>query len=692
MKEGDLSRPAVTDLRNRSATSHRAERLVPFCLFLDAELLEQIIAATPGAGLVIPETETEPTFDQNVPTQSPSPHTTSRVGRVSRRPDPASVGSAVSELLRRRGRVKVPWRLVSSPSVPDASVSVYIKVAALGMRAEGCTAGVARLADYLRLSTSSVERGLRALSMPDPTDGVTELSRRRRTKPGGRGTTALRRTRPVGRSERFVWVPVELLKVLEPRQVRAWAALAYADAMRLTVAEGELGQILVHHSGKRAGEPIGAAAASAVVDSLEALGVLRVRRRAGYQGRHEYVVLEQPAPAQAHGVDSDSESAEASAERRNGSSVGDGSGSRVGDGSLADEEDSRTDGQEKGAGGGLSPAVGEVPVASREAPVDNPASSNTRSHASGSGDLALRAGGQVPSSSSKGDPLAVYGAQKPHGGPELTFSARMAWITAPVCWLLERSTVYVQRQVARELGAQLALGIEPARLRQRLERRFAGVMPGEIRNVGGWLLKVGVPRWGCHDPKCESGTLWASGEPCGECRAEREERRRARARAAAVEAGACPGCVEGSGGCPMCELESASAGPAEPTRGVEVPRPTSERASAELVVEERYPSRCPDCRSWAEGRGADGRCRPCGLAHQVGVAVVEAMDAAGARLNGRAKVAAALEAGADVRAEADRARAEAVEQGVDEDGICWAVLLAAQARAAVWTRTDGAGR
>ncbi|MCM2431048.1 hypothetical protein [Streptomyces sp. RKAG337] len=76
----------------------------------------------------------------------------------------------------------------------------------------------------------------------------------------------------------------------------------------------------------------------------------------------------------------------------------------------------------------------------------------------------------------------------------------------------------------------------------------------------------------------------------------------------------------------------------------------------------------------------------------MGVAAAAAMDAAGAWLNGRAKVAAAMEAGSDVRVEAERARTEAAEAGLDEDGICWAVLLAVQARAAVWTRTYGAER
>ncbi len=111
------------------------------------------------------------------------------------------------------------------------------------------------------------------------------------------------------------------------------------------------------------------------------------------------------------------------------------------------------------------------------------------------------------------------------------------------------------------------------------------------------------------------------------------------------------------------------------------------------VVEGRWRSdRCPDCQSWAPGRGADGRCRPCGLKHAVDQAVTAAMDAAGAGLQGRAKIAAAGEAAADVRAQAQQARADAVREGLADDEVCWAVVLAAQARAEVWVRASGGQR
>jgi hypothetical protein len=631
---------------------------------------------------VLPDPETYPLQYRSISDMPGSGQSAVRT-RLCRRSGMALRSIDFSALLKRRGRVKVPWRTVSSASLPDTAISVYIKVAALAQRDEGCTAGVTRLATYLRLSESTTERALRALSVPDPSDGVVELSRRRRTKRGGEGTTAERRVRPLRPGERFVWVPVALVEVLEPRQVRAWCALAYASAIGWAVTEAELGQVLVHHSGKRAGQPIGAAAASAVVDGLEALGFLIVRRRAGFQGRNVYEPVELPDRPQdllqgnaARGLEPQS------------SSLSDGSGSQVSDGSLASKEDSRTDRQDERAGGVFEPAVGEVQGDWRKAAAENPITALGK--VGGTDNLALRADQQAVARSAGRSSSSA--GNSGYGGPELTYSRRMAWITEPVRWVLERSRVFIQRQFAREVAAQLALGIEPDRLRERLQRRFASVSPAEIRSPEGWLLKVAVVRWGCHNPKCESGVLWASSEPCVECQAERERRRQAHAREAATVPGPCPACGEHGEVCPMCLLQAAPPTPAQPglatSRRPHKPQPpTTEGAKGESAV--RVPIQCPECGSWASGRKADGRCGPCGLQHAVDQVVMAAMDAAGARLTGRAKIAAAGEAAADVRAGVERARAETAEQDLDADEVCCAVLGAAQARAEVWMRAAG---
>ncbi|MFE8950432.1 hypothetical protein [Streptomyces sp. NPDC007856] len=490
-------------------------------------------------------------------------------------------------------------------------------------------------------------------------------------------------------------MPVALVEVLvEPRQIRAWAALVYAEATGWPVTEAELEKILVHHSGRRAGKPVGPEAAGAVVESLESLGFLLVRRQAGYQGRHEYVVLDRPlrheketrkAADPTSGAPTGGDDAEAC------SRVGEGSGSLFGEGSLANAEDSKIDRHDEDAERVVQPAVGEAGVKSREAPVDNPGCL-TGDVGSGSGGLALCADGHTPPRPRSQAEAA--GASRGYDGPELTFSARMAWITEPVRWLLERSRTYAQRRFARELSSQLALGIETERLRERLQRRFVAASPSEIRSPEGWLLKVAAPRWGCHDPGSEEGVLWASGKPCLEYRAVREERRRAREREAAVATGACAGCLEGGWPCAMCQLEAAASAPAERPRSADrhPPEPRMSREAAGVVEGGWRSDRCPNCRSWAPGRGLDGRCRPCGLKHAVDQAVTLAMDAAGAGLQGRPKIAAAGEAAADACAQAKRARADAVREGLSEDRVCWVVLLAAQARAEIWVRASGEDR
>ena len=622
---------------------------------------------------MLPDAEMVPPSDQQDSLDSVSVEPPVPRGRLSRRPDLAPDPGALEALLERRGRVRVPWRVVSSPSYPDAALSVYVKVAALGWRPEGCTAGVSVIAGYLRLSSSTVERGLRALSTPDPFDGVVELRTRRRTKPGGTGTTAERQVRPVQRRERHVWVPVIAAELLEPRQLRAWAALAYADATGMAVSEAELGEILVHHSGKRAGLPIGPGAASAVVDSLEAHGWLKVRRREGWQGRHEYVVLGRPGAVVPEAVENFGAGEEPGGGVGECCGVGDGSGSRDSDGSPANKEDPQID-RCVNEGGLDSPAVGEAEVGTREAPVEN---LGTLPHSSADGGLALRADENSP----RPKPTSALPRERlEYTGPELTFSARMAWIVEPVQWLLHQVKPYVQREFARELSAQMTLGAEPERLRARLEARFAATSPSEIRSVEGWLLKVAPVRWGCHDPRCESGVRWHSGEECQECLAVRMQRKAERERQELLAAGKCPGCLgrlDQDARCWTCR-PPARVAPASPGPASEAP------PSVPGPVARCRPDRCPGCGSWAEGRGADGRCRRCAVQHSITLAETEAMDAAGHGLSGTRKIAAAGEAAADVRRGVAAARAAATDAGLDEEGQDQAAVTAAEEAAEAW--------
>ncbi|MGP3690993.1 hypothetical protein ACTVZO_41065 [Streptomyces sp. IBSNAI002] len=411
-----------------------------------------------------------------------------------------------------------------------------------------------------------------------------------------------------------------------------------------------------------------------MVDSLEALRWLKVHRRAGFQGRHVYEVLERPGLVEG-AVEHDGGD-EAPAEQALGcSGVGDGSGSPAGDGSLATEEDLQIDGFVD-EGGLDSSAIGEAEVVACEAPVENPQPNG--SPGSKSSGLALRADeNSIPASSEPGaDDAGAY------TGPGLTFSPRMAWVMEPVVWLVERAGTYVQREFARQLGSQLAEGVEPERLRARLEARFARTSPDSMRSVEGWLLKVAAVRWGCHDPRCEEGVRWHSGEQCAECLAVRLERRAARERQRLLEAGECPDCrsrLAESGRCWTCR-------PAPAPR----PVPTAEppvRTAPSLTQDpmDSLSCRCPDCGSWADGRALGGRCGRCAVRFAVREAEITAMDAAGAGLPGSEKLAAAARACADVRHRVALARETAVSAGLDQSVQDATVVAAAEEAALSWT-------
>lgn len=480
---------------------------------------------------------------------------------------------------RRRQRVRVPWRLVASACYEDVALAVYLKVAALAQRAEGCTAGTRTLAGYLDMSVSSVERGLAQLARPAADDGVVELSSTRRSKPGGDGDTAVRRLRPVGRAERFVWLPVAACEDLTPRQLRAYAVIVYASARHLPLAEAELAQFLRHARGVRAGCPVTAAAAGRVVDALESVGWVTVERRAGGRGRHQFLPHDippaertglpniEPVPGASGGavgapVDIPAQvggSGSASPERP---AVGDGSGSAVCTGSLTYKEDHLSCSPEDDRALYAS-AVGEVQV--REGVENSPLPGAPR----GSQDwFALRADPHPPPPSPVAQTCGSSFADKSEGrynGPALTLSPRVYHVLEPAHWLLKQATVWEQRRIAREVGRQLRSGTEVARLSDRVRRRLAATVAADIRSPGRWLLGVGLPRWGCAQAECEEGVLWVSGAGCEECRAALA----AHGRAGHLARGVCPehtGAPMSGGVCPDCEADRTADAPLPTTK------------------------------------------------------------------------------------------------------------------------------
>ncbi|MCY0923988.1 hypothetical protein OS965_38675 [Streptomyces sp. H27-G5] len=466
-------------------------------------------------------------------------------------------------------------RLVSSPFYADVALSVYVKVAALAARPEGCEARSVRIASYLGLSVASVERGMAQLTRPGP-DGVVELRSQRRTLPGGKGQSALRRVRAITRTEAFVWLPVAASEDLTPRQLRAYAVIAFAEKRGVALTEGELAGYLRHHSGKRAGQSISAAAAGEVVDGVVAARWVTVQRRAGARGRHRYIAhdiapeavvdagdqVAATAPPAAH------EGAEQPVEDAAGGTgcplVGEGSGLSFGEGSLANRESLMTDSPDDERAL-ISPAVGEVQVVEAAKAVENPADAKARSESEGC--VALRAGEiSQPSSKPNSEKRSRVPSQSPYTGPQLAMSPEIYAVLEPVHVLLKRVTnSFVARTIAREVGRQLRGGTAPDRLQHRLTARLATVALADIRDPGRWLLGVALPRWGCGHQDCEAGIIWRTAAACELCAETVQDRFAARRRGQRLDQGLCPehGTHPGpSGHCADCELEAAIRRPA----------------------------------------------------------------------------------------------------------------------------------
>ncbi|MFE9121525.1 hypothetical protein [Streptomyces sp. NPDC007172] len=465
--------------------------------------------------------------------------------------------------------MKVPLRLVTSQHYADVALTAYVKITALASRPEGCTAATVTIAEYVGMSKASVERGMTQLMHPGP-DGIVELSSTRRSLPGGCGTSAVRRTRPLSATERFVWIPVAASEDLTPRQLRAYALVAYAQAQRISLTESEIAAALHHHSGRRSGQQLTAAAAGEIIDGLEATRWITVERRAGARGRHRFVAHDIPGALPQ--LPACGEPSTESGVPFSTSCSGEGSGSSANAGSLATREEPRTD-RPDDERAPLSPAVGEVQV--REG-VENRGAQPP--HPQNGGGIALRADDhQTPLTKPSGSPLT--NRTSAYSGPQLTISARVHAVLKPVQSLYRQTSVYMQRRIAREVGQQLRSGIDDARLRQRLQARAARFFTDEIRDPGRWILGIGLPHWGCGIFDCEAGTLWSSGRRCSVCEEIVRDRRRSTADSGAST--------------PLVDLRAA---PAAHSTAV-VPRSSCTECNCVLVPNRAEPRpKCKPCR------------------------------------------------------------------------------------------------
>lgn len=366
-------------------------------------------------------------------------------------------------------KVKIPARLWTSGRYSHGAVRYWGQLAALDRAAEGCRAGVVTLAGYLGDSTRTAERYLAELSEPGP-DGIPEMTTVRHTHPGGTGTTAERRMRPVARIEHFAYVPVTAVKALRPTLVVAYCVLAWAVAVGAPHTAAELAAAL----------GVTVRTARRLVDELEALGWAEIERRAGHQGRHLVTVHDHPIHLVPDLV------------------TDGGSGADTDGGSLASKEDpGLTDTRDTAQVGGAfrrrrdDRKWGPAPVENPVAPVA----------------ATFRPAAPVRPS-----------ARPAYAGPELTLSPRVWDVLAPVHDLLARCTPYTARRIAREIGTQLDTGIWPDEIRDQITRLRHWTTDEQITDPGRWLLGAVLPvRSKCGTAGCHWGFLAHTGMPCKAC-------------------------------------------------------------------------------------------------------------------------------------------------------------------------------
>ncbi|WP_432193788.1 hypothetical protein [Streptomyces sp. bgisy027] len=406
--------------------------------------------------------------------------------------------------------VKYPLRLVlDAGAYADADTKVYGKVRALSKN-RSCEASVEKLADYTGLGVSTVEKALRRLSRPAPTDGVQELTRRQRSHRGtGTGRTNERTCRPLDEGERFVCAPVRAADTLRGTLHRLYLLLRYTTFVeKRDLTLGEIAAVLRHHGGRHAGKPLHEGTVARLLDELEDTGWISQDKRAGYRGRHAITVHddpvrpvdEPPAPDPAPVPTPDAEG---------------GVAPDLEGGAPAYKEDQelndRGSTQERGAFRRRRDDRKWVAP-----PVDN---SRT---------------GSVASVAPATFRPAVRPPERPaYAGPPLTLSPRVWAVLAPVADLLPACTVFTVRRIAREIGRQLDSGIWPDDIRDQITRLRAWTPTEDIHDPGRWLLGAVLPvRSKCRRPECHFGFLAHTGQPCKACAEIDDARTRERYRTA----------------------------------------------------------------------------------------------------------------------------------------------------------------
>lgn len=413
--------------------------------------------------------------------------------------------------------VRYPLRIVlDCEAYADADTKVYGKVKALS-RGRRCEAAVEKIAAFVGLALSTVEKALSRLSRPAPSDGVIELYRRQRSHAvTGNGRTNERWCRDLEAGERYVSAPVLAADTLRGTTHRLYLLLRYAEVVekrQLTLAE--MGQALRHRSGGRKGQALAEAVVSRLLDELAGLGWIALDRRAGYRGRHLVTVHDHPVrPVDEEAVTPDAEG---------------GAAPDLEGGALAYKEDHESlNDLEKSATAGGAFRRRRDDRKWVAAPVDT-------------------AGNGSPVASVAPATFRPRAERPAYGGPPLGISVRVWAVLEPVRDLLPAAGDYAVRRAAREIGAQLDSGVLAEDIRDQVQRLRTWTPSRDIRDPGRWLIGAVLPvRPGrCGTADCVHGIQRWTGLPCKACEETPTRRRGGRGRPPAPPPAplqTCPGC------------------------------------------------------------------------------------------------------------------------------------------------------
>ena len=426
--------------------------------------------------------------------------------------------------------VKYPLRVVlDAEAYAPADTNFYGKVKALS-NGRVATASMTKLAGFLGWSKSTAERSAGRLGRPAPTDGVQEVFTKRKThKITGTGQTAERWCRTLDKGERYVYAPVRAADTLRGVLHRLYLLLRYtAFVERRDLTLTEMAVVLRHHGGKNAGQPLHDTTVARLLDELEAAGWITQDKRAGYRGRHQITVHDdpvQPVDEPRHGIPGPHPTPHSD----------DGSGPDLRDGSPAYKEDLVLDdpGNTAPPGGGVRRRRGDRKWVAT--PVDTAGNQNGRRNIT------------APATFRPGP------APVPYGSPTMGVSPRVWAVLAPVADLLPAVSPFVLRTVARAIGRQLDAKVHPDDIHDQILNRRARTGAANLTDPGRWLLGVALADWAspCGLTDCVDGLIRHSGIPCKACAALTPPGRRPRGRArghpppttaAATTLHQCPGC------------------------------------------------------------------------------------------------------------------------------------------------------